>query len=397
MNFSFWLGFLSLLIWAYLLCGRAGYWRVQMLKPSPEPASWPEVVVIIPARDEAQVIEESLRSVLLQDYPGPWSVILVDDHSEDGTAALARRVALECARSEKLDIVAARTLPAGWAGKVWAQAEGLVCADRRGDFQGYVWLTDADISHPANALRELIASARAHHSVLTSLMVRLRCESLPERALIPAFVYFFAMLYPFGRVNEPARKTAAAAGGCMLVERRALREIGGMAAIQGALIDDCALAQALKRVGPIRLELAQASRSIRRYASWRSIWEMIARSAFTQLDHSAVLLATTLLGMTLTYLVPVVLTLLFGFSCWPAALAWLLMSLSYCPMLLYYRQPPLWAPLLPLVALFYLGATLDSARRHWRGEGGRWKGRTEAALAARGAADISNQAPPPHA
>jgi hopene-associated glycosyltransferase HpnB len=368
---------------------------VHPLKTSPELASWPAVVVIIPARNEAEVIEESLRSVLLQDYPGPWSVILVDDHSEDGTAALARGVALECARAEKLEIVAARALPAGWAGKVWAQAEGLACADRRGDSEGYVWLTDADISHPQNALRELIARARAQHSVLTSLMVRLRCESLPERALIPAFVYFFAMLYPFARVNDPARKTAAAAGGCMLVERRALCEIGGMAAIQGALIDDCALAQALKRVGPIWLELAQTSRSIRRYTSWKSIWEMIARSAFTQLNYSAVLLATTVLGMTLTYLVPVGLTLLFGLSCWPAALAWLLMSVAYCPMLLYYRQPPLWAPLLPLVALFYLGATLESARRYWRGEGGRWKGRTQAALASSGTPDLSDQAPPP--
>jgi hopene-associated glycosyltransferase HpnB len=209
-------------------------------------------------------------------------------------------------------------------------------------------------------------------------MVRLRCTALAERALVPAFVFFFAMLYPFAWVNDPRRRTAAAAGGCMLVRYRALVRIGGMARIASALIDDCTLAAAIKEGGSIRLDLAPESYSLRPYEHWSDIWMMIARSAFTQLRHSVWLLAGCVLGMLLTYAAPPLLTLAYPQTAWPAAIAWLLMTVAYLPILRYYRVNVLYALALPLIAAFYLGATLDSARRYWTGQGGQWKGRLQA-------------------
>jgi hopene-associated glycosyltransferase HpnB len=375
---TFALSLVTLVIWIVLVFGRHGFWRVRLPEPCPAPPSWPAVVAIIPARNEADVLADTLASVLEQDYAGPFEVILVDDHSTDGTAAHAHQIAQGSPRAARLRVVAAKPLPMGWTGKVWAQAEGLAAASLMAPEPRYVWLTDADIWHPAGALTELVSRAQSEGRVLTSLMVRLRCVSWAERALIPAFVFFFAKLYPFAAVNDDQQKVAAAAGGCMLAARTSLAQIGGMAAIQDALIDDCALAQELKRVGPIRLDLASRSASRRRYDTWGSIWNMIARTAFTQLRYSSVLLSGTVLGLVLTYALPPFLSLTGGLRAWPALCAWVLMTCAYLPILRYYGRNPLWAPLLPLVALFYLGATLESARRYWTGQGGHWKGRAQA-------------------
>ncbi len=234
----------------------------------------------------------------------------------------------------------------------------------------------------ADAVAQLVTRAQAEQRDLVSLMVRLRCDSFWEKALIPAFVFFFAKLYPFSWINDPRNRTAGAAGGCMLVRRDALEEAGGIESIRGALIDDCSLAAQIKHRGagrhPIRLDLADRSVSLRPYDSWRDIWNMIARTAFTQLRYSPVLLLGTLVGMTILYLVPPVAALAYGARAWPAWLAWASMCTAYAPMLSYYRRSPWWAPALPLVALFYVGATFASAVRYWRGKGGQWKARVQA-------------------
>ena len=373
---------ISLLIWVVLALLRGGFWQVRLPALCAEPLRWPTVVAVVPARDEADVIEAAMESLLRQDYPGQFHVMLVDDHSSDGTAAVATATAQRLAQQERLTLVAARDLPAGWAGKVWAQAEGLAAQQRQFPKARYVLLTDADIGHHRHALKHLVARAEAEQRVLTSLMVRLRCASFAEKALIPAFVFFFAMLYPFSRVNDPSSRVAAAAGGCMLARTDALAKIGGIAAIKDALIDDCALGAKMKQQGSIRLDLAQDSYSLRPYNDWSSIWNMIARSAYTQLRYSPWLLAGTVVGMLLTYEVPPVLTLGFAFGLgaevWPALSAWLIMTLVFTPMLRYYRQSLLWAPAMPLIALFYLAATLGSAWRYWQGRGGQWKGRAQA-------------------
>jgi hopene-associated glycosyltransferase HpnB len=266
-------------------------------------------------------------------------------------------------------------------GKVWAQAEGL-CAARHAFPQArYLFLTDADIVHDRLALRRLVARAEGGRFVLTSLMVRLRCVSLAEKALMPAFVFFFAMLFPFRLVNQPGSPVAAAAGGCMLARADTLAAIGGIAAIKGALIDDCALAAAMKARGPIRLDFALHSFSLRGADGWSGIWNMIARSAYTQLRCSPWKLAGAVAGMLWLFAAPPALALAPAPAAWLARAAWLLMAAIYLPMLRYYRRSPLWAPALPLVALFYLGATLASAWRHRHGRGGQWKGRAQAARA----------------
>ncbi|SPS00884.1 glycosyltransferase [Cupriavidus taiwanensis] len=372
------LSLLSLAIWAVLLFGRAGFWRVRRPPAAPAPAHWPEVVAIIPARDEAEVIGSAVAAVLGQRYPGPLALVVVDDHSADGTADIARAAAATTARPHALTVIGARELPAGWSGKVWAQSEGLAAADRVAPQARYVWLTDADIRHGAGVLAGLVARAEAERRDLVSLMVRLRCASAWERLVVPAFVFFFAKLYPFARVRDTRSRVAAAAGGCMLARRAALARIGGFAAIRGELIDDCSLAARIKPGGPIRLDLADDSVSLRPYDGWRSLWDMIARSAYTQLRHSPLWLAGAVAGMVLTYLVPPVLAL--GWGLWPAWLAWAAMALAYLPMLREYRQPWWLAPLLPVTVLFYLGATLDSARRYRLRRGGQWKGRNQAPL-----------------
>jgi hopene-associated glycosyltransferase HpnB len=279
-------------------------------------------------------------------------------------------------------VLSAKPLPPGWSGKVWAQSQGIEAVRALGLPADFLLLTDADIGHPTDAVMQLVVRAEAEQRDLVSLMVRLRSDSFWEKALIPAFVFFFAKLYPFSWVNNPRNKTAAAAGGCMLVRRTALEEAGGIESIRAELIDDCSLAARIKHRGegrhPIRLDVAARSVSLRPYDNWREIWNMIARTAFTQLHYSAWLLAGTLAGMAIIYLIPPVAALALGARGLPAWLAWAAMCTAYAPMLRYYGRAPLWAPFLPLVALFYVGATFASAVRYWRGKGGQWKARVQA-------------------
>ncbi|MGN6317433.1 glycosyltransferase [Trinickia sp.] len=388
----FGLSVVSLVIWAVLLFARGGFWRTRCAPPiAPEALAafeaWPAVVAVVPARNEADVIGAAVASLIEQDYAGEFHVVVVDDHSTDGTADAARATALALGKPERLTVIAAEPLPAGWSGKVWAQSQGVAAVASRALSADYLLLTDADIGHPPEAVAELVARATIERRDLVSLMVRLRCDSIWEKALIPAFVFFFAKLYPFRWVNDPRNKTAAAAGGCMLVKRAALEEAGGMASIRAALIDDCTLAAQIKHRGQgghaIRLDVAARSRSLRPYDGPSEIWNMIARTAFTQLRYSPWLLAGTLAGMTVIYLVPPVVAVALGPLGWPAWLAWGAMCCAYAPMLRYYGRSPWWAPALPLVALFYVGATVASAVRYWRGKGGQWKARVQAPVQGR--------------
>jgi hopene-associated glycosyltransferase HpnB len=374
----------SLVVWLYLLLGRDGFWRARPRIENdapPSPPSWPAVVAIVPARNEAAHVGDALRSLVTQDYPGALAVVLVDDHSEDDTAAIGGRFAAGSARP--LEVIRARTLPPGWSGRLWACGEGREHAAQRWTDPAYVLLTDADIAHHPRNLARLVAKAEAERLDLTSLMVRLHCASFWERLLIPPFVFFFQKLYPFAAVSAPERATAAAAGGCMLVRRRALDEAGGIAAIRAELIDDVALAGAVKRRsggGRIWLGLTETTTSLRRYEHLSEIWAMVARSADTQLRHSLARLTGTLLGMAITYVVPP-LGLLAGLVQGEALLAalalaaWIAMALAYFPTAKLYRLGTLWLPTLPLAAALYTAMTVDSAIRHRRGTGGRWKGR----------------------
>ena len=359
---------IALAAWLYLVFGNGGYWRMNQHLPSPrEPARWPSVVAVVPARDEAAILPGTLPTLLRQDYPGDFRVVLVDDASTDGTGAVAAQLG-------DAHVVTGNGPSPGWTGKVAAMARGV---DAAGE-PDYLLFTDADIAHPPDGVRSLVAAAGDRD--LVSLMARLRTETFAERAIVPAFVYFFAQLYPFARVNRPGR-TAAAAGGLMLVRRSALVAVGGLAEIRTALIDDVALARLMKRNGSIWLGLSTSVRSLRPYPRLADLWDMVARSAYTQLRYSPLLLAGTVVGLLVLYAVPPVLgiaglvagqwlTAVFGL------VAWLLMAGSYVPMLSRYGRSVLWAPFLPVVALVYAGMTVDSAWRHRRGRGGAWKGRT---------------------
>lgn len=375
---------LSLVVWLYLLCGRDGFWRARPRiedETPPRLDTWPAVVAIVPARNEAAHVEEALRSLLVQDYPGEFAVVLIDDHSEDATGAIGRR--LRSGQPRPLEVVGARALPPGWSGKLWTLAEGLRHAARSRPDVPYLLLTDADIAHAPGNLARLVAKAETERLDLVSLMVKLHCASLWERLLIPPFVFFFQKLYPFPAVNDPARRTAAAAGGCMLVRRRALEEAGGIEAIRAELIDDVALARAIKRRpggGRIWLGLTETTVSLRRYDHLAEIWAMVARSADTQLRHSLPRLAGTLLGMGIAYLIPPLGLCAGILRADPllaalALAAWSTMALAYRPTAKLYRLAAFWLATLPLAAALYAAMTLDSAIRHRRGAGGRWKGR----------------------
>jgi len=358
------LGAAACLTWLYLLfrtASGAGPWPAQSISPTHS------VTAIIPARNEALVVAQSVSSLAAQCYPAAFHIVLVDDHSTDATAAIARR----SATPEQLTVIQAAPLPPGWTGKLWALSQGIHHA-RAPD---YLLLTDADIVHPPDNVSSLITRAETGYD-LVSYMAKLQCRSLPERALIPAFVFFFFLLYPPAWIRDPRRKTAGAAGGCILIRREALERIGGIAAIRGELIDDCALARAVKRAGGrIWLGLSEDTRSIRDYATFGEIGRMISRTAFTQLRYSALLLAGTILGLAFTFWLPVALTA----AAQPLGIiAWLLMSVAYWPTLRFYDRSPLWAPLLPLIAAFYMACTIHSAIQYWRGSGGQWKGRAQA-------------------
>ncbi|MFE9810460.1 glycosyltransferase [Streptomyces sp. NPDC005227] len=377
-----WIAFGSLAAWLWLLLGQGFFWRTDIRLPArEEPAEWPFVCVVVPARDEASVLPESLPSLLAQDYPGRAEVFLVDDGSSDGTGELARELARRHG-GLPLTVGSPGEPPAGWTGKLWAVRHGIGLARARGP--EYLLLTDADIAHEPGSLRELVAAARTGGLDLVSLMARLRVESVWERLVVPAFVYFFAQLYPFRRIAVEGSRTAAAAGGCVLLRADAAERARIPDAIRHAVIDDVALAKAVKRGGGrIWLGLADRVDSVRPYPRLHDLWRMVSRSAYAQLRHSPPLLAGTVAGLALVYLVPPV-ALLAGLvtgAAWAAAaggLAWVLMAATYLPMLRYYRQPPWLAPLLPVTAFLYLLMTVDSAVQHYRGRGAAWKGRTYA-------------------
>ncbi|GAB6053253.1 hypothetical protein JCM17960_20730 [Magnetospira thiophila] len=365
---------ISLTLWIYLVGFRGRFWACDQFLPRriAPLQHWPAVTAVLPARDEAACIGPVLRALLDQDYPGDLRLVVVDDSSTDGTAEQVRQLARD---DPRLHLVNGQPLPQGWVGKMWAVCQGVEAAAVLAP-SPYVLLTDADIRHPPDSLRGLVSKAETGKLDLVSLMVRLRCDSFWDRLLIPAFVFFFQKLYPFPWVNNPRRGEAAAAGGCMLVRTEALARSGGITAIRDRVIDDVALGQRLKAEGPIWLGLTRTVESLRPYDGLSGIWRMVVRTAFVQLEHSGLMLLGTLVGMGLIYLLPP-LAFLIGdmFVAAPAGAAWLLMTFAYGPTLRLYGLSPLRALLLPLAALLYSLMTLDSARRHWIGRGGAWKGR----------------------
>jgi hopene-associated glycosyltransferase HpnB len=368
----------ALAAWIYLVFARGGFWlcRERDVGKAPLPAILPPVAIVVPARNEADCVAESVSSLLRQDYPAA-ALVLVDDHSDDGTGEGARQAAAK-QRTDRLTIVNAEPLPQGWTGKLWAVKQGIAAAEKK-HAPKYLLLTDADIVHAPDTLSWLVAHAEMHNLVLASLTARWRCENLAERVHIPAFIFFFEMLYPFAWVNRPDHRTAGAAGGCMLLRADALRAAGGIDIIRDALIDDCALAAELKKQGPIWLGLTNRVRSIRPYPDWGSIRRMVARSAYAQLGYSPLVLTGCIAGMALTYLVPPV-TALFA-SGWAqlfGALAWALMAMSFQPVLRFYRLSPLWGVALPAISFLFMLYTLDSAYQYAAGKGGSWKGRVQA-------------------
>ncbi len=374
-----------LAIWLYLVAARGGFWLARE-RDDDGPAAcgaaadkWPAVTAIIPARDEAACVGQTVASLLRQDYAGAFDVIVVDDQSRDGTAAAAREAAAALGADGRLTVLPGRALATGWIGKLWAQQQGVDLAEKAAEPPAYLLFTDADIVYQPDALAHIVARAQRGGFVLTSLMVKLRCESLAERAFVPAFIFFFQMLYPFAWANNPGRATAAAAGGCMLVRREALRAAGGLTAIRNALIDDCALAKQLKSRGPIWIGLTERASSIRAYPSIADIRRMVSRSAYAQLRYSPSMLAATVCGLALTYLAPVALALFAaGVPQFIGIFVWILMALALRPTLRFYRLSSLWGVALPAIAAIYMAFTVDSAYQHARGRGGMWKGRAQA-------------------
>jgi hopene-associated glycosyltransferase HpnB len=433
-----WLAVAAVLAWAYLLLWHGRFWSAGPGLPRALPSACPAVDVVIPARDEAEGIGAALRSLLAQDYPGPLHIFVVDDGSTDGTGAVARALvppqhpSLRAAWGAaiqgpnaptpvlptpvlptpvlapsglprryapgndgggggpevSLTVLDGQPRPPGWSGKLWAVSQGVAHAGA-----GLILLTDADIVHDPAHVSALVAKAERDGLDLVSEMVELRCRSLAERALVPAFVFFFQLLYPFAAVNDPMRGIAAAAGGTMLLRRRALDRIGGIAAVRGALIDDVALAAAVKRGGRIWLGHSTLARSVRPYPGAADIWRMVARTAYVQLRRSPVILAGTVLGLALVWLAPPGLALFgHGWARGLGAAAWAGSALSYVPTLRRFRQSPAWALALPGIACFYMAATLGSAWDHHRGRGVVWKRRAYRGAQARGDAQAYRDA-----
>ncbi|MEV7320709.1 glycosyltransferase [Streptomyces sp. NPDC093970] len=377
-----WTAAVSLAAWLWLLLCQGFFWRTDVrLPPQGDPGRWPDVCVVVPARDEAAVLPLSLPSLLAQDYPGRAEVFLVDDGSADGTGRLARELAGRHG-GLPLTVVSPGEPPAGWTGKLWAVRHGIALARARGP--EYLLLTDADIAHEPDSLRLLVAAARTGGFDMVSQMARLRVESLWERLVVPAFVYFFAQLYPFRRIGRRGSRTAAAAGGCVLLRADAAERARVPDSIRQAVIDDVALARAVKGSGGhIWLGLADRVDSVRPYPRLHDLWRMVSRSAYAQLRHNPLLLLGTVAGLALVYLVPPAAALTGAVTGSTAAAlagaaAWLVMAATYLPMLRYYRQPAWLAPLLPFTAFLYLLMTVDSAVQHYRGRGAAWKGRTYA-------------------
>jgi len=358
------IAYLALAVWLYLIFAHGKFWLSDPQLPPATPQEFPDVDIIVPARDEADTIGAVIGSLLAQDYGGKYRLILVDDNSTDGTAALAGAAA-------NLDIISLKSKPPEWSGKLWALSQGVAASHAP-----VILFTDADIVHDPRHLSALVAKLLQSRADMVSEMVRLNCTSLAERALVPAFVYFFQMLYPFARVNDPSSPVAAAAGGTVLIRREALQRSGGIDAIKSALIDDVALAKSVKKSGSIFLGHSALAASIRPYPHFADLWHMISRTAFTQLRHSAILLALALLGLTLVWLVPPAAALAGrGTELICGLMAWGLSAVSYMPTLARYGRNRLWALALPLIAIFYMAATFSSALNYWRGRGARWKSR----------------------
>ncbi|MDC2954930.1 glycosyltransferase [Streptomyces gilvifuscus] len=377
-----WIAAVSLAAWLWLLLCQGFFWRTDVRLPRREdPGDWPPVCVVVPARDEAAVLPAALPSLLAQDYPGRAEVFLIDDGSSDGTGELARELAASHG-GLPLTVDSPGEPPAGWTGKLWAVRHGIGLARARGP--EYLLLTDADIAHEPDSLRELVAAARTGGFDVVSQMARLRVESAWERLVVPAFVYFFAQLYPFRRIGGRRARTAAAAGGCVLLRADTAERARIPDAIRHAVIDDVALARTVKGGGGhIWLGLAEKVDSVRPYPRLHDLWRMVSRSAYAQLRHNPLLLLGTVAGLLLVYVVPPVALIAGSVAGEPAAavlggLAWLVMAGTYVPMLRYYRQPLWLAPLLPFTACLYLLMTVDSAVQHYRGRGAAWKGRTYA-------------------
>ncbi|MFD5569004.1 glycosyltransferase [Streptomyces cadmiisoli] len=372
----------SLVAWLWLLLCQGFFWRTDVrLPPRTEPDAWPSVCVVVPARDEATVLPASLPSLLAQDYPGRAEVFLVDDGSTDGTGALARELARRHG-GLPLTVDSPGEPPPGWTGKLWAVRHGIGLARAREP--EYLLLTDADIAHAPDSLRALVAAARTGGFDVVSQMARLRVQSHWERLVVPAFVYFFAQLYPFRRIGRRGARTAAAAGGCVLLRADAAERARIPEAVRHAVIDDVAIARAVRESGG-RLWLGLADRvdSVRPYPRLHDLWRMVSRSAYAQLRHSPLLLAGTVAGLALVYLVPPV-AFVAGAAAEDTAAAvlglsaWLVMAGTYLPMLRYYGVAAWFAVLLPFTAFLYLLMTVDSAVQHYRGRGAAWKGRTYA-------------------
>lgn len=364
-------------IWAYLILARGAYWHASVrdaTRIAGVSGPWPAVAAVIPARNESDYIARSVQSLLRQDYRGPLTIVVVDDDSDDGTGAIATDAA---AGDGRLRVIRTTGPAAGWTGKLWAVSQGIAAAET--SHPEYLLLTDADIEHAPDTLSWLVSQSAAGRFVLTSLMAKLRCVSLAEKIHVPAFIYFFQMLYPFAWVARADSSAAAAAGGCMLVRADALASIGSIASIRGALIDDCSLAARLKTVGPIWLGLTNRVHSIRPYPGFADVARMVSRSAYSQLRYSPLALIATTLGMAMTFVVPAILGLFAsGLPRYLGLLAWAAMSLSFVPTLRYYRLSPLWSVALPGIALLYMTYTLQSAYQHFRRRGGQWKGRVHA-------------------
>ena len=372
-------GLLCLIVWIYLLTAHGSFWKVASLQGGTHKPAAIEgaVAVVIPARDEAEVIGATVRSLLGQACSESLHIFVVDDHSSDGTAEAAREAARSCGRSGALEVISSSALPSGWTGKLSAVQQGIQHALKL--HPKFLLLTDADIVHSPENIAQLVSIAEAGNYDLTSFMVKLHCESLAERLLIPPFVFFFFLLYPPDWIRDPNRKVAGAAGGCMLVRPSALERAGGIAAIRNQIIDDCALARAVKLSGGrVWLGMTAETCSTRAYGTFAEIERMIARTAFNQLRHSAWLLLGALVGLTVTYLLPLGLLArgdpelaLVG------AASWLLMSAAFFPMVRFYGLNPIWALTLPVSVCFYVVATLHSALKFWSGRGGEWKGRAQ--------------------
>ena len=372
-------GLASLVVWIDLIFARGQFWRVaerlDPVNPHEPRAFWPSVAAVMPARNEAALIGETAPACLGQDYPGPLTLVVVDDQSSDPTASLARRVSHA---DRQALVVEGVSPPHGWTGKLWAMQQGVDRADQAAR-PDYLLFVDADIRLQPDVLRRLVALAETRGTVLVSLMAKLRCASAAERWLVPAFIFFFRMLYPFAWVNDPSRWTAAAAGGCMLVDRQALTEAGGLTALRGALIDDCALAAALKRHGPIWLGMSDEALSLRAYPRFADFGRMIMRSAFAQLRYSVLWLALTIVAMAVVFVAPPLLALFAnGLAEVCGAIAWAMMAFAFAPTLGFYGESAARAVGLPAIAGLYTLFTVGSAGQVWRGRGGEWKGRIQA-------------------